>query len=177
MSDPIESRVHVRAGEPVDIPDIIRLIRSLAEFEKLPGPDDAAATRLAQHGFGDRRCFETLIGEWDGTCVGFALFFMTHSTFTARPTLYLEDLFEMPSHRRRGIGRALLQRLASIAVERQCGRFEWAVLDWNLEAQRFYASLGARTLPEWRLCRLDRGPSLARLAAVRAEAEHDDSSR
>ncbi len=152
----------VRDAEPGDIPAVIDLIRGLAEFEKLPGPDDAAAARFAEHAFGPERRFELLVAEADGAIAGYAVYFMTYSTFLARPSLYLEDLFVRPSERGRGIGEAFLRRLAAVAVARGCCRFEWTVLDWNVRAQEFYLSLGARMLPEWRVCRVD-GDALAAL--------------
>jgi hypothetical protein len=155
----------IRPAEPRDLPAVIALIRALAEFEKLPGPDDAAAERFAAHAFGAGRPFELLVAEVGGEVVGYALFFTTYSTFLARPGLYLEDVFVRPDLRGRGIGGALMRRLAALAVERGHGRFEWTVLDWNVRAQAFYRSLGARILPEWRVCRVE-GEDLARLATA-----------
>ena len=119
------------------------------------------------HGFGRRRYFETLICRRGGRPIGFALYFFTYSTFLARPTLYLEDLFVLPEERGRGAGQALLRALARIAVRRRCGRMEWAVLDWNRPAIRFYQRLGAELRRDWILTRLT-GTPLARLAGVSA---------
>src|SRR5262245_37194507 len=128
----------IRDAEPRDLPAVIGLIRALAEFEKLPGPDEAAAARFTAHALGPERRFELLVAEAAGEVVGYAVYFMTYSTFLAQPSLYLEDLFVRPSERGRGIGEGFLRRLAAIAVARECGRFEWTVLDWNVRAQEFY---------------------------------------
>lgn len=154
----------IRAGVASDGSAVIELIRGLAEFEKLPGPDDAAAARLLDHAFGPRPRFDLLVAEVDGRVRGYALFFETYSTFRAAPTLFLEDLFVHPDVRTRGIGRALMLELARAAVARGCERFEWTVLDWNESAQRFYRSLGARVLDDWLACRVE-GDALTRLAA------------
>ncbi|HYL07763.1 MAG TPA: GNAT family N-acetyltransferase, partial [Candidatus Udaeobacter sp.] len=113
--------------------------------------------------FGERRYAETLIAEVDGEPAGFALFFHNFSTFLAQPGIYLEDLFVMPEHRSKGLGRALLERLAQIAVERGCGRLEWVVLDWNKDAIAFYERLGAEPNSEWTTYRLS-GEALEALA-------------
>lgn len=153
----------IRAAAPTDGPLIVELIRGLAEFEKLPGPDDAEAARLLEHAFGSRPRFDVLVAEVDGRVRGYALFFETYSTFRAAPTLFLEDLFVHPDVRKRGIGRGLMLELARVAVARGCARFEWAVLDWNENAQAFYRSLGARMLDDWIACRVD-GDALRALA-------------
>jgi GNAT superfamily N-acetyltransferase len=145
-----------------DGPSFIALVRAFADYEKLTGPDDAAAARLLEDAFGPRPRFELLVAEQASALVAYAAFFPTYSTFLARPSLYLEDLFVHPNARRQGIGRALLERLATLGVERGCGRFDWTVLDWNTPAQAFYASLGARIERTWWLCRLD-GDALTRL--------------
>ena len=154
----------IRPAARSDLASIVGLIRALADFEHLPGPDEEAVARLEKHGFGPSPYFEALVVEVNEAVVGFALFFMTYSTFLARPSLYLEDLFVLPNHRRQGIATALFRRLAAIAVERDCGRFEWTVLDWNQSAQDFYTALGANVLPDWRICRIDRQTILTRLA-------------
>src|SRR5688572_23931870 len=125
---------------------------------------EATAARVRAHGFGRRRYFETIICRRGGRPVGMALYFFTFSTFLARPTLYLEDLFVLPEERGAGAGKALLAALARIAVKRGCGRLEWAVLDWNRPAIRFYERLGARLRRQWILTRLTGAPlrSLAR---------------
>lgn len=153
----------IRIATIDDAPMIASLIRELAEYEKLPHEANSSADDIRRHLFGPRPYAEALIAEVDGEPVGFALFFHNFSTFKGRPGLYLEDLFVRPSHRGAGIGKALLARLASIAVERDCGRFEWAVLDWNEPAIGFYRSLGARPMDEWTIYRVD-DEALARLA-------------
>ena len=105
-----------------------------------------------------------MVAEVDGAVVGFALWFTSFSTFLCRPGVWLEDLFVLPEHRGCGLGKAMLRRLAALAVERGCGRFEWSVLDWNAPAIRFYEAMGAAVLPDWRICRVT-GDALQRLAA------------
>ena len=153
----------IRPGEPADVGVIAELIRELAVFEKLEDEVTMTEERLRAALFGDRRYAETLIAEQDGQAAGFALFFHNFSTFLAQPGIYLEDLFVKPEHRSLGIGRALLERLARIAVERGCGRLEWAVLHWNAEAIKFYERLGARPNSDWIVYRLT-GEGLHRLA-------------
>ena len=152
----------IRVGAPSDGAAFIALVRALAIFERLPGPDDAAAARLLDHAFGPRPRFELRVVELAGELVAYAVFFETYSTFLARPSLFLEDLFVQEAARGRGIGKALLVHLAGLAVARGCGRFEWTVLDWNENAGSFYRGLGARILTEWKICRLD-GDALAAL--------------
>jgi GNAT superfamily N-acetyltransferase len=144
----------IRAATRADVPVIVDLIRELAIYERLEHLATATPERLAHELFGERPSCECLIGELDGQPVGFALFFHNFSTFLCRKGLYLEDLFVRPSARGTGLGKALLQRLAQIAVERECGRFEWSVLDWNVDAQAFYERMGATMLPDWRICRV-----------------------
>jgi ribosomal protein S18 acetylase RimI-like enzyme len=155
------SQVTIREATHADVPAVVNLIQGLADFERLPGPDGGAAARLAEHLAEGR--FELLVAEEGQQVAGYALFFPTYSTFLARPSLYLEDLYVRPDSRGRGVGEALLRRVAARALARGCGRFEWTVLDWNVRAQRFYEAMGARLLPEWRVCRVD-GESLAKLA-------------
>jgi GNAT superfamily N-acetyltransferase len=144
----------IRPGEPADVPIIAELIRGLARFEKLEDELTMTEERLASNLFGPHRYAETLIAEEAGESVGFALFFHNFSTFLAKPGIYLEDLFVVPEHRGVGVGRALLKELARLAVERDCGRLEWSVLDWNREAIGFYERLGARPNSEWTVYRL-----------------------
>ena len=153
----------IRRGTSRDIPVIVAMIRGLAEYERLAHEVQISADRVRRHGFGRRRYFDTLICRRGGKPVGFALYFFTYSTFLARPTLYLEDLFVSPDERGRGAGKALLRALARIALARGCGRMEWAVLDWNRPAIRFYERLGARLRRDWILTRVT-GEPLARLA-------------
>lgn len=154
----------------MDVPLILNLIRELAEFERLLHEVTADEARLREQLFGPRPAAEVLLGfDGDGTPMGFALFFQNFSTFLARPGIYLEDLFVRPEFRGRGLGRALLERIARLAVARGCGRFEWAVLDWNENAIGFYENLGARLMENWRICRVT-GPALETLAAQKAES-------
>src|SRR6185295_10534434 len=120
---------------PADGAAVVALIRALADFEKLPGPDEAAATRFVEHAFGTPPRFSLLVAEVEGRVRGYALFFETYSTFRAAPSLFLEDLFVHPDVRKNGIGRTLMLELARTAVARGCERFEWTVLDWNEGAQ------------------------------------------
>ena len=146
-----------------DVPLILTFIRELAEYEKLAHEVVATEDLLRRYLFGERRFAEVLLARATGEAVGFALFFHNFSTFLAQPGIYLEDLFVVPEQRGRGIGRALLERLAQIAIERGCGRLEWAVLDWNREAIGFYERLGATPNSDWTVYRLT-GESLLGLA-------------
>lgn len=151
----------IRPATPTDVPVIAQLIRDLAEYEKLPQWVDEA--RLRDHLFGPRPYCEVLLAEDGGRVVGFALFFHNYSTFRNRPGLYLEDLYVEPAARGSGFGKALLRALAKVAVERDCARVEWMVLDWNEPSIRFYQSLGAVPLDDWITYRLT-GEALERLA-------------
>jgi len=146
--------MEIRPARPADGDRIALLIRLLARFEKLPEPDEEAARRLIADAFEGRR-LELWVAEEDAVVVAYAACFTSYSTFRARPTLFLEDLFVHPAARRRGVATALLARLRAEAEARGCGRFEWMVLDWNLEAQKLYAGIGATMLAEWRLVRID----------------------
>lgn len=158
-----EPALRIRPATRRDVPTIVALIRGLAEYEKLAHEVEVTAGRIRRHGFGRRRYFEALICRRGREPIGFALYFFTYSTFLARPTLYLEDLFVKPEERGRGAGKQLLAALARIAVRRGCGRVEWAVLDWNAPAIRFYENLGAALRRDWVLTRLT-GEPLRRLA-------------
>lgn len=147
-------RATLRAAVPDDVAAIVGLIRELAEFEKLTHLLEVTPESLRPHLFGDRPVAEARVAELDGHIVGFALFFTNFSTFLGRPGLYLEDLYVQPAHRGAGIGQALLEHLAALANQRGYGRFEWSVLDWNVDAIRFYERMGATLLPEWRICRV-----------------------
>ncbi len=146
--------LRIRAAQPADVPVIADLIRQLAKFEKLENEVVLTEGLLRIGLFGPHPYAETVIAVEDAQPIGFALFFHTFSTFLARPGIYLEDLFVLAEHRGRGVGRALLAHLAHLAVERGCGRLEWAVLNWNQEAIRFYERLGARPNAEWTVYRL-----------------------
>ncbi len=156
----------IRPATPNDVPELLRLIRELAVYEKLADMAVGTQARMHESLFGARPAAEALVSERGGRTVGFAIYFTTFSTFLCKPGLYLEDLFVEPAHRGSGIGKALLRRLASLAVERGCGRFEWRVLDWNEPSIRFYESLGAKLMPEWVLVRMTE-QSMALLAASR----------
>jgi GNAT superfamily N-acetyltransferase len=156
----------VAPATPQDVPDILAMIEALADYEKLRHLCVATEAALQAALFGPRPAAEVLVGWEARTPVAFALFFHNFSTFLGRKGLYLEDLFVRPPFRGRGYGRALLIHLAGIAVARECGRFEWAVLDWNTAAIGFYESLGATVLPDWRITRVT-GGALTRLAAQR----------
>ena len=148
------SEFSIRPARADDAAELLRLIRELAQYEKLEHMVAGTPEMLKSALFGERPAGEALIAERDGRAVGFALFFTTFSTFLCKPGLYLEDLFVEPAHRGAGIGKALLARLADLARERDCGRLEWRVLDWNEPSIRFYQSLGARLMPEWVLVRM-----------------------
>ena len=160
----------LRPAELRDVAAIVQLIRDLAEFEKLTHLVQVTPEKLRPQLFGERPAAEALVaelgdGKSGGEVVAFALFYTNFSTFLAQPGLYLEDLYVKPEHRAAGIGRALLTRLGSLAVERGCGRFEWSVLDWNVDAIRFYEGMGATVMPEWRICRVT-GEALQRFNAT-----------
>ena len=155
----------IRPGTEADLELIASLIRDLAEYEKLAHEATFDEEGLRRNLFGPRPYAETLIAEVDGVPAGFALYFHNFSTFLGKPGIYLEDLFVKPEHRSAGIGRALLARLAAIALERDCGRLEWSVLDWNEPAIGFYERLGARPNSEWTVYRLA-GEPLASLASA-----------
>jgi len=141
---------------------LLALIRGLADYEKLSHMVVGNETQLRHELFGERPVIEAVIGWERARPVAFALFFHNFSTFLARRGLYLEDLFVVPQARGRGYGKALMRHVARLAVDRNCGRFEWAVLDWNQPSIDFYQSLGAEVLPDWRICRVS-GDALARL--------------
>lgn len=155
----------IRAAVATDLPLIAELIRALADYEKLAHEVRFDEATLGQKLFGPRPYAEVAIGEIDGAPQGFALFFHNFSTFEGKPGIYLEDLFVRPQARGSGLGKALLAHLANLAVERDCARLEWSVLDWNEPAIGFYKGLGARLMDEWTVMRLD-GPGLAQLAAA-----------
>jgi len=156
----------IRPARPGDEQALFGLIRALAEYENLSHAVTGSAERLAQDLFGARPAAEAWLVEAEARPVAFALFFGNYSTFLSQPGLYLEDIFVLPEYRGRGIGKALLSRVAQLALERGCGRFEWSVLDWNASAIGFYRSLGASVLPDWRICRVT-GAELEALAERR----------
>lgn len=150
------SAVTIRTALAADAPLLLSLIRGLADYEKLAHEVIATEAQLASELGAAHPVVHALIAEHAGRAVGFALYFFSFSTFVGRQGLYLEDLFVLPEARGLGIGRALLVELARRAAGRGCGRMEWSVLDWNVDAQRFYARLGARAMDEWTVWRLDR---------------------
>lgn len=158
------AQISIRLATPADLPLIADLIRGLAEYEKLAHEVRFDEAVLGAKLFGPRPYAEVIIGEVDGAAQGFALFFHNFSTFEGKPGVYLEDLFVRPEARGSGLGKALLSRLAAIAVERDCARLEWSVLDWNEPAIGFYKKLGARLMDEWTVMRVD-GAALVQLSA------------
>ena len=153
----------IRRATIRDVPTIVAMVHRLGAYERLSHEVKATPARFRRDGFGRRPYFRVLLCLRGADAVGFALYFFAYSTFAARPTLYLEDLFVMPALRGQGAGKALLITLARIAVRRGCGRMEWAVLDWNRSAIRFYRRLGATLRKNWTLTRLTGAP-LSRLA-------------
>jgi GNAT superfamily N-acetyltransferase len=154
----------IRSAIEQDVPIILDLIKQLADYERLADRVTATEQRLRDTLFGERPAAEVLLASLEGETVGFAVFFTNYSTFLAKPGLYLEDLFVKPHARGKGIGKALLARLAKVAVERNCGRVDWSVLNWNEPSLRFYEALGAVPLSDWTTYRLT-GESLANLAS------------
>jgi GNAT superfamily N-acetyltransferase len=156
MNDnPAGDTFRISAATEPDVPLILQMIRELARYEKLEREVVATLGGLRRSLFGNPRYAEVLIGREGERPVAFALYCHNYSTFLGRPGLYLEDLFVRPAARGRGHGRALLEHLAALARERNCGRMEWQVLDWNESAMRFYERLGARAMSDWTVCRLD----------------------
>jgi GNAT superfamily N-acetyltransferase len=153
----------IRNATAADVAQILAFIRALAAFERAPDAVVATEEGLLRDGFGPNPFYSCLIAERDGQPAGFALFFYNYSTWEGRPGIYLEDLFVLPELRGLGIGKALLQRVAAIAVEKGCQRLQWEVLDWNTPAIDFYSAMGAEFLDDWRNVRLS-GDAIKRLA-------------
>ena len=162
-TSPAPPNLHLRPATVDDVSQILAYIAELAEFEELAHAAVATEELLAAQLFGPRPGAEVVMAEVDGAPAGFALFFHSFSTFLGRRGLYLEDLFVRPAFRGRGVGRALMVHLARVALERDCGRFEWSVLDWNENAIRFYRSLGAQGMAGWSVQRVQ-GDALRSLA-------------
>ena len=163
----LQSSLHIASATPADVPVILQLIRELAEFERLLDQVTATEEQLREGLFGPKPSAEVIMARLQpsGEVAGFALFFHNFSTFLAKPGIYLEDLYVRQAYRGKGYGTRMLKKLAQLAVERDCGRFEWMVLDWNTPAIQFYESLGAALAPEWKLCRMT-GEALQRFAAT-----------
>jgi GNAT superfamily N-acetyltransferase len=157
------TEVQIRAATRDDLPLLLELIGELADYEKLRREVSATEDKLREALFGEHPVAESVVARYSGSDAGFALYFHNFSTFLTKPGIYLEDLFVRPQFRGRGIGKALLVYLARLAVERGCGRLEWAVLDWNRPALDFYAALGAQAKSEWIIHRLS-AAALLRLA-------------
>ena len=155
--------IATRPAVAADVPLILALVRELAAYEREPDGVTATVPMLEQALFGPQPLAEAVIAELEGVPVGFALFFQNFSTWTGRPSLYLEDLYVRPAARGRGAGKALLRHLAGIALERNCTRFEWSVLDWNEPAIAFYRTMGAEPMDQWTIQRVS-GDALVRLA-------------
>lgn len=155
--------VTVRAARQADLPVVLEFVRALARYEELEHLVVATEESLREAIFGDRPVIEVALAFVGETPAGFAVYFRNFSTFLGRQGLWLEDLFVLPEHRGKGAGKALLRHCAAVARRRECGRFEWAALDWNQSAWAFYRSLGAEPLQEWTMFRIT-GPALERLA-------------
>ena len=149
-----QHKIEIRAAAPADVPLILSLIRELAEYERLADQCIATPQLLHENLFGAKPVAEARIGLLDGAPVGFAIFFHNFSTFLARPGIYLEDIYVQPHARGKGVGKTLLKEVARVAVERNCGRMEWSVLDWNEPSIQFYKSMGAQPMSEWTVYRM-----------------------
>jgi GNAT superfamily N-acetyltransferase len=158
----------IRSATRADVPLILKFIRALATYEREPDAVTATEADLLRDGFGPNPFYFCLIAEHDGQAAGFALYFFNYSTWVGRPGLYLEDLFVPPEFRGLGIGKALLKKVAAIAIEKNCPRLQWEVLDWNTPAIDFYRAMGAEFLDAWRNVRVS-GEALRRLAGVEGQ--------
>ena len=147
-------KIKIRKAKKSDLNDILRLITELAEFEKLNPPDRSANKRLKKNAFSKNPSFKILLAESGKKIIGYAFYFLTYSSFMARKTLYLEDIFISEKFRNKGIGKMFFEKLISIAKKSKCARMEWVVLDWNINAIKFYDKLGAKELKEWKTYRL-----------------------
>ena len=169
----IPMAISIRPATRADVGQILTFIRALAVYEREPNAVTATEGDLLSHGFGDNPFYSCLIAEKDGTPAGFALYFFDYSTWLGKPGLYLEDLFVPVEFRGLGIGKALLQRVAAIAVEKGCPRLKWEVLDWNSPAIEFYSAMGAEFMDEWRNVRVS-GDALQRLAGIKTPASESE---
>jgi len=148
------NKINIRKAKRSDFKDILRLITELAEFEKLIPPDRSANKRLSKDAFSKNPSFKILLAENGKEIIGYAFYFFTYSSFMARKTLYLEDIFISEKYRNRGIGKMFFEKLINIAKKFECARMEWVVLDWNINAIKFYDKLGASELKEWKTYRM-----------------------
>ena len=160
----MQPTLNLRPATPADVPQILRFIRDLAAYEREPDAVHATEAHLLRDGFGETKRFHCLIAEWNALPAGFALYFHNYSTWRGHAGIYLEDLYVSPEHRGKGIGKALLTRVAAIAVAEGCPRLEWSVLDWNTPSIDFYHQLGAVMKSEWKGMQVS-GEALAALAA------------
>jgi GNAT superfamily N-acetyltransferase len=158
----------IRNATEADVPEILSFVRALAAYERAPDAVKATEDDLRAHGFGPNPFFQCIIAEYDGRPAGFAFYFFDYSTWIGRPGIYLEDIFVYPEFRGHGIGKALLQRVAAVAVEKGCARIKWEVLDWNTPAIDFYTAMGAEPMDTWRTMRVT-GENLVRLAGLSDE--------
>lgn len=150
-----ENGFKIRPAKPEDVETIFKLIKALADYEKLTDSVKGNPESLSKHLFSQPAYAEAIVAEIEGELVGFALFYPNYSTFLTRPGIHLEDLFVLPEYRRRGIGSALLEYVVSLAKKRNFGRVEWHVLEWNKPAIAFYEKMGAQILDDWRICRIN----------------------
>lgn len=148
------NNLKIRVAKINDVETLFSLIKALADYEKLSDEVTGSVENLEKHLFGNPVYGEAIIAELDDESVGFALFFTNYSTFLTKPGIYLEDLFVLPEYRCQGIGKELLNYLINLAKDRDFGRVEWSVLDWNQQAINFYEKMGAKVLPDWRICRV-----------------------
>jgi GNAT superfamily N-acetyltransferase len=155
----------IRHAEESDVPLILRFVKDLAEYEKLSHEVQAKEADYRRNLFGEKQFAEVIIGEYHSEPVGYGLYFYNFSTFTGKPGIYLEDLYVKPEERGKGFGTALLSYLAKLAIDKECSRFEWAVLDWNESSIDFYESLGATLMKDWITTRID-GEKLVKLATM-----------
>ncbi|HEX2329311.1 MAG TPA: GNAT family N-acetyltransferase [Candidatus Angelobacter sp.] len=166
--------INIRAANPQDAPLILDFVRHLAEYEREPDAVTATVEDLLRDGFGPNPRYRCIIAEWNSKPAGFGLFFFNYSTWLGRPGLYLEDLIVLPEMRGHGIGKALLQKLAQIAVEENCYGMRWQVLEWNEPALKFYDSLGAKIMDQWETMRLLE-PGLSRLAGRGSPSDRSEA--
>ena len=166
----MNGKFHIRSATAADVPVILRFIRELAEYEKLSHEVTATEELLRRHLFGERPMAEVILAVEDGVEAGFALFFHNFSTFVGKPGIYLEDVYVRPEFRGRGMGKAMMIYLARLARQRDCGRFEWSVLDWNKPSIDFYQSIGARHMSDWTMQRMT-AEAIAALAEQKLPGE------